>query len=94
MTVKIIKTVRDSSTVLRIDGDLCGESVGELKKVCTELKALVCLELAELRHVDDEGIEVLLTMINEGAQILSINPYFDLLLKTKRGDAPALNGAE
>ena len=38
MTVKIIKTVRDSSTVLRIDGDLCGESVGELKRVCAGLK--------------------------------------------------------
>ena len=34
--------------------------------------------------MDDEGVAVLLALINDGAQILSINPYFDLLLKTKR----------
>jgi hypothetical protein len=56
--------------------------VGELKRVCMDLKAPVCLQLAELRHMDDEGIEVLLTLLSEGAQILSINPYFDLLLKS------------
>ncbi len=84
MRLCITKTTGGTTTVLHIDGELLGEGVRELERVALAAHPLR-LDLTNLLRADTDGLEVLLQLAAAGADLVSIPPYFALLLERPSG---------
>lgn len=83
MSVWITKTVNETTTTIRIDGRLCAEDLGELKKACRDISGCLCLELPHLMNMDQEGLATILKMLDDGAQMGAVNPFINALLEAR-----------
>ncbi|MHC4179498.1 MAG: hypothetical protein ACYSWU_18455 [Planctomycetota bacterium] len=83
MPVRITVTREAHLTVLRIDGQLRSEDVGELANERAAAQGPLVLELSNLQSADPKGVEVLLELVALAAEVRGASPYIELLLKTK-----------
>src|SRR6516165_10428918 len=84
--VRITKTRTDDQTIIKIDGQLTGETLPELKeKVRTDDDKVTSLDLVHTTWIDDEGLRFLREMIAKGTIARRASPFIRQLLK-KRAD--------
>lgn len=79
MTVRIFRT----TTTLRIDGRLDTSNVEALKEACEGMNPPAELDLTHLQSADENGMSVILDLLDRGADLVGANPYFELLVRTK-----------
>ena len=84
MTIHITHTFRGASHHLKIDGELSGDSIETLREALALFHGCLDLELSGLSRVDAGAIDLLIAAIDEGARIASVDPYLELLLKTRQ----------
>ncbi len=83
MKLRITKTTAGTVTTIRIDGELKGEGVAELEKVCASVDGPVDLDLSELMKADAEGVRVLKEVLGSGARLAAASVYIELLMKSE-----------
>ena len=81
-----ITTKTEARTTIQVDGDLDASGAAELAKACQNAPAPVSLDLRHLRSANDEGVDILRTLIAKGAEVKNASRYITLLLR----DEPAL----
>ncbi len=81
MQLRITKTTAGTVTTLRIDGELTGEGVAELEKVCASVDGPVDLDLSQLITADAEGVRALKNILSSGARLAAASLFVELLLK-------------
>ena len=84
MRLRIERLERVGVTTVRIIGWLEGAGVEELRWVCEEARLPLQLDLSELRAADPRGLDALLCAERAGAELISVPPYLDLLLGSRR----------
>jgi anti-anti-sigma regulatory factor len=80
MSIRITRTTDAHETVLKIDGRLRCEDVGELAKEQRSVRGPLVLELSNLQSADAAGVEILRRLASAGARIQGASPYIELLL--------------
>jgi ABC-type transporter Mla MlaB component len=83
MSIRVTRTTDDCETVLKIDGRLRREDVGELAKERRYVQGPLVLELSNLQSADAAGVEILKRLASAGAMIRGASPYIKLLLSEK-----------
>ena len=83
MSVRITRTTDARETVLKIDGRLRREDVGELSKERRCVKGPLVLDLSNLQSADTTGLETLKRLASAGAIIQGASPYIELLLNER-----------
>jgi len=81
VAVRITKTANHRGTVLRVDGHLRREDVGELVREYRSLEGRAVLELSDLQSADAVGVRILSELVSLGAEIRGASPYISLLLE-------------
>jgi hypothetical protein len=81
--VRITKIIDVDNTVLKVDGRLRLEDVGELARVVRSVQGAAALDLSELQTADRAGVEILRELASLGVELRGTSPYIELLLKTK-----------
>ena len=80
MTFKITKEYDESGTLLRIDGELTSEGLGELGRVCEETTKPLRISVSNLSVTDDPVIEAFRQMIRDGVKFEDASPYLSIRL--------------
>jgi hypothetical protein len=80
MPVRLIVNTAQDLTVIRVDGRLAGDGVGELERTCSTARRPLVLDLAYLTTADDTGIVALRRLAVQGAHLVGASPYVTLLL--------------
>jgi anti-anti-sigma regulatory factor len=80
MTVWIRSKQLEVGTLVRVDGDLDTQDVGELVAICGAAAGPVILDLAELRTLDSVGEACLRRLIEGGATVNAAAPYIRVRL--------------
>jgi hypothetical protein len=75
VTVRITVTGGRAARRIRVEGRLSGEEVGELEQVIGDDPGAACLELANLRSVDDAGLALLRRLRREGVVMCGVRPH-------------------
>ena len=86
LTFRITKVETEEGTLLRVEGRLDAESLGEFKHSCKEAQLRLTLDFAGLRWIDDEATEFLRQMLSDGAVVTNASPFIALRLKNERED--------
>lgn len=79
--VRISVSTRSSSFIVKVDGALTREGLAEFEKVVSQCEGALCLELSELRSLDDDCLTAIQGLLTNGAQIVGASPYMALLIK-------------
>jgi len=85
MEIRIDITSEGPETVVCIIGRLSGVTVAQLKKACDPIEGAFVIDLSNLLFVDDAGIDVIHTIVEEGAEIRGASPFVQLLLDDTHG---------
>ena len=80
MGLRIDTEFKVSSTVLRIAGNLAGQSVSELEKVSSDLSGRLELDLSNLKWADTQGIDAIRRLRDGGAKVRNASPLIRMLL--------------
>jgi hypothetical protein len=83
MDVRIEKQTAVEVTIILISGELKGQGIFELDRICHETEGALSLDLGNLRSVGEEGILLLRTLVARGAALTGVNPYLGLLLEVE-----------
>ena len=67
-------------TRISIAGELLAEGVGELERTATRTGESLELDLSDLRFADDDGVEVLRRLIDNGAIATGASPFIKKLI--------------
>jgi len=81
VAVRITKTSNHHGTILRVDGHLRSEDVGELVREYRSLAGPAVLELSDLQSADSVGVRTLSELVSLGVEIHGASPYISLLLE-------------
>ena len=84
MTVRITPVKEEGDDVVRVDGWLTAEEIGELERVVGGAGPRVALDLSELRSVDRAALEVLRSLAERGVELRHMSPIIAILLGRKR----------
>ena len=80
MTLYIACESDSGARVVRLEGWLEGDAVGELERVVSGGSGSLRLELSELRSAGTAGLYVLRALRAAGALLVGASPYIKLLL--------------
>ena len=80
MTLDIASDSDSGVRIVRLEGWLEGEAVGELERVVTGEAGPLRLDLSELRSADTAGLDALRALRAAGASLVGASPYIRLLL--------------
>ena len=80
VTIRITRVEKGQRITFRVDGRLVGEDVGELLRLCEELREPKTLDLGGVQFVDDQGVRALRDLRARGFTLLGASPYVRLLL--------------
>ena len=69
-----------AKTRIRIAGELLTEGVGELKQVAGANGGCLELDLSDLRFADEDGVEALRRLIDNGTTAIGASPFIKNLL--------------
>jgi hypothetical protein len=86
MDVRIEKQAAEEVTTILISGELKGQGVAELERVCREAKGPLALDVGNLRSASDAAIQLLVSLVDRGARLTGANPYLKLLLEKDVSD--------
>jgi hypothetical protein len=81
MRLRITTTRSGMVTVVQVDGQLRKNGAAELEKVCRPIEGPLCLDLANLRSLDDDGIRAIRRLEDRGAALAGVSPYINMRLK-------------
>jgi hypothetical protein len=79
------KTERSGTIVIQVHGELVGEGLGELRKVCGTTDGAFSLDLTNLRAADAEALRGIRALVGRGARLIGVSPYIALLLDREGG---------
>jgi anti-anti-sigma regulatory factor len=85
MEIRIDITSEGPMTVVHIAGHLSGAAVAQLRKACDPIEGSFVLDLSNLLIADDAGIDVIHTIVEEGAEVRGASPFVQLLLDDTSG---------
>jgi ABC-type transporter Mla MlaB component len=77
LKISEVKSARQTTT-FRLEGQLVGPWVDELKQVCAPLMKNSCpvtLDLADVVFVDAAGVAALTRLSDQGAKLLNATPF-------------------
>ena len=74
-------------TLIQVDGELTGDGVGELDKVCDGVDGPLTLDLTNLRAADTGGLRRIRELGDKGARLVGVSPYIALLLDYPKSGA-------
>jgi hypothetical protein len=80
MDIRIDIISDGSETVVRIAGRLAGTAVAEVEEACDPIEDPFVIDLSNLLFADDEGINAIRAMTEEGALVHGASPFVQLLL--------------
>ena len=80
MDVRIEKRRDGDCTVIQVAGELKGQGVVELERLCRETPGRLSLDLSNLRSSGPGGVELIRELAARGVEISGITPYMGLLL--------------
>ncbi len=83
VTIRISKTADERQTVLKVDGRLKADDVGELALAYRSARGATVLDLSELQSADRACVAVLKELVALGAEVRGASPYLELLMRTK-----------
>jgi hypothetical protein len=86
LTFRITKVETEEEILLRVEGRLYAESLGEFKHSCKEAQLPLRLDFGGLRWIDDEATEFLRQLLSDGAVVTNASPFIALRLKHERED--------
>jgi hypothetical protein len=73
-----------TGTLLRIDGRLGRDGIGELARACEAATRPLTIDLSGLRLANDAAIEALCGVEAAGAKLVGASPYLALRLESAR----------
>lgn len=77
----------DGILTVHVAGRLGFVGLGELRKTCRTARR-IRLDLSELLSADDTGMDLLAALREDGAELVGVPPYIDLLLCSRHGRKP------
>jgi hypothetical protein len=86
LTFRITKVETEEGILLRVEGRLDAESLGEFEHSCKEAQLQLTLDFAGLRWIDDKATEFLRQLLSDGAVVTNASPFIALRLKNERED--------
>ena len=81
MDLRITTKQSGTVTVVQIAGDLRKQGATELEKVCHSIAGPVCLDLANVQSMDEDGIRAIHALEDHGAAVAGISPFIQKLLE-------------
>ena len=67
-------------TVIQVAGELKGQAVAELKRLCRETTGQLSLDLSNLRSAGPVGVQLIRELAGQGVAISGVSPYMELVL--------------
>jgi anti-anti-sigma regulatory factor len=84
LTIRVSTQEGKTLTVVRIEGHFTNDDVPDVRAACESAKPPLRLDLSGLRSADADGIHLLRSLSETGAELLGANPYIrQLLLETE-----------
>lgn len=80
MQFRIEAKIEVGVTVIEIAGVFCGQALTELSRLCRTTLGPLCLDLANLQSVEEEGVRLLKELEASGVVLRGVSPYLRLLL--------------
>ena len=86
--LRITAETEGTTRIVRVDGRLAREGVGELEGVLRDTTGPLRLELSGLRSADVAGLKALRSLREAGAELSGMSPFIALRLETIDPGAP------
>ena len=83
MSYRISCSVREGGQLIRVEGDLDRDAAAALRREYYSAETTVLLDLSGLRRAAPNGIEVLQSLVADGAELTGASPYILLLLEQR-----------
>ena len=80
MDIRIDIDSDGTQTIIRIAGRLTSTAVAQLKEACDLFEDPFVIDLSNLFFADDDGINAITALADQGAQIGGASPFVQLLL--------------
>jgi ABC-type transporter Mla MlaB component len=80
LAIRLTTEVGQSATTIRIEGKLTSAELPDLRGACELAGAPLRLDLKDLRSADMDGIRLLLSLAETGAELQGASPYVRYLL--------------
>ena len=73
------------NTFVSIAGRLSGTAIGQIQEALDQIQSPLVVDLSNLIYADNEGIETIRAIIDEGAHVQGASPFIALLLEDTPG---------
>ncbi len=80
LTIRVSTEAGETVTTIRIEGQLTGSGVPDVKAACESANPPLRLDLSGLRSADRDGILALRSLSEAGAELHGASPYISQLL--------------
>jgi anti-anti-sigma regulatory factor len=80
LAIRVTTEVGETVTTIRIEGQLSSSSVPDVRAACESANPPLRLDLSGLRTADSDGIRLLRSLSEAGAELHGANPYINQLL--------------
>jgi hypothetical protein len=67
-------------TVIQVAGELKGQAVVELERLCRQTTGRLSLDLTNLRASGPGGVQLIRELAGQGVAISGLSPYMELVL--------------
>jgi anti-anti-sigma regulatory factor len=81
MTIRITSSTEAGHSIIRVEGQLTAKDASVLEAACRSGGLPLRLDLSELQSADAIGIEVLGSLLAQGAKLHGASPYIRRLLE-------------
>lgn len=86
LKITVIDKGRQETAKVRVEGQLAGEFVNELRRTSAELGRSI-LDLEDVSFVDSEGVELLMELRSSGTQFVNCSPFLTTRLELARKES-------
>ena len=80
MDFRFEATKEGDRTVIQVAGELKGQGVVELERLCRETTGRLSLDLSNLRSSGPGGVQLIRELAGQGVAISGVSPYMELVL--------------
>ena len=80
MAIRVSTEVGETGTTIRIDGQLTGADLPDVRAACESAKPPLHLDLSGLKSVDLDGIRALRSLSETGAELHGASPFIRQLM--------------
>jgi anti-anti-sigma regulatory factor len=85
MSIRIDIESDGPHVVVDVAGRLTGSEIAELLSVCEQMEGQFVLDLSKLKFADDDGVEVIRRLGEEGTRIRGASSFINLLINGGTG---------